>query len=35
MKNKFLYIIIDSVVVACGTPDKKAELEKLRTQNKF
>ena len=32
MKNKFLYIIIASVVVACGTPDKKAELEKLRTQ---
>lgn len=32
MKNKFLYIIIASIVVACGTPDKKAELEKLRTQ---
>ena len=32
MKNKFLYIIIASIVVACSTPDKKAELEKLRTQ---
>lgn len=32
MKNKFLYIIIASIVVACSAPDKKAELEKLRTQ---
>ncbi|MBI3518738.1 MAG: efflux RND transporter periplasmic adaptor subunit [Bacteroidetes bacterium] len=32
MKNKFLYIVIASVIVACSAPDKKAELEKLRTQ---
>ncbi len=32
MKNKFLYIVIASVVVACSSPDKKAELEKLRSQ---
>jgi len=32
MKNKFLYIIIASIVVACSTPDKKAQLEKLRTE---
>ncbi len=32
MKNKFLYIVIASVLFACGTPDKKAELEKLRKQ---
>lgn len=32
MKNKFLYIVIASVIVACSAPDKKAELEKLRSQ---
>jgi RND family efflux transporter MFP subunit len=33
MKTKFLYIALASLVVAsCGAPDKKAELEKLRTE---
>lgn len=32
MKNKFLYIVISSLLFACSAPDKKAELEKLRTQ---
>ncbi len=32
MKNTILFIVIASIVVACSAPDKKAELEKLRTQ---
>lgn len=32
MKNKILYIALTSIIVACSSPDKKAELEKLRTQ---
>jgi membrane fusion protein (multidrug efflux system) len=33
MKNKFLYIALASLVVAsCSAPDKKVELEKLRTE---
>lgn len=32
MKNYIILIIISALFVACGTPDKKAELEKLRTQ---
>lgn len=33
MKNKILYITIATLVAACGaTPDKKAELEKLKKQ---
>lgn len=32
MKNKFLYIILASVIVACSPSDKKAELEKLKKQ---
>ena len=32
MKNTILFIVIASIVLACSAPDKKAELEKLRTQ---
>lgn len=32
MKTTILYITLAAMMVACGTPDKKAELEKLRTQ---
>ena len=32
MKNKFLYISIATLIMACGSPDKKAELEKLKKQ---
>ena len=32
MKNKFLYISIATLMMACGSPDKKAELEKLKKQ---
>jgi RND family efflux transporter MFP subunit len=32
MKNKYLYIVAASVLFACSSPDKKAELEKLRSQ---
>jgi RND family efflux transporter MFP subunit len=32
MKNKFIYIALTVFIVACSAPDKKAELEKLRTQ---
>ena len=32
MKNQLLVIAIASIVISCGTPDKKAELEKLRSQ---
>ncbi|MHB8261968.1 MAG: efflux RND transporter periplasmic adaptor subunit [Bacteroidia bacterium] len=32
MKNKFLYITLSAIIVSCGTPDKKAELEKLKKQ---
>jgi membrane fusion protein (multidrug efflux system) len=30
MKNKLLYISIATLMMACGAPDKKAELEKLK-----
>jgi membrane fusion protein (multidrug efflux system) len=32
MTNKFLYISIATLMMACGAPDKKAELEKLKKQ---
>ncbi len=32
MKNKLLYISIATLIMACGAPDKKAELEKLKKQ---
>lgn len=32
MKTNILYITLAAVMVACSSPDKKAELEKLRTQ---
>lgn len=32
MKTTVLYITLAAMMVACGTPDKKAQLEKLRTQ---
>lgn len=32
MKNNILYIVIASIMLACSAPDKKAELEKLRSQ---
>ncbi len=32
MKNTILFIVISAVLVACGSPDKKAELEKLKAQ---
>lgn len=32
MKTSILYITLAAMMVACGTPDKKAELEKLRSQ---
>jgi membrane fusion protein (multidrug efflux system) len=32
MKTKILYITLAAVMLACGTPDKKAQLEKLRSQ---
>lgn len=32
MKNITLFIIISTIIVACSAPDKKAELEKLRSQ---
>ena len=32
MKNKLLYISIATLLMACGAPDKKAELEKLKKQ---
>jgi membrane fusion protein (multidrug efflux system) len=32
MKNTILFVVIASIVLACSAPDKKAELEKLRTQ---
>lgn len=32
MKNTILIIVISAIFVACSAPDKKAELEKLRTQ---
>jgi len=32
MKNKLLYISIATLMMACGAPDKKAELEKLKKQ---
>lgn len=32
MKNTILFIVISAIFVACGSSDKKAELEKLRTQ---
>ncbi len=32
MKNTILFIVITSIIAACSAPDKKAELEKLRTQ---
>jgi membrane fusion protein (multidrug efflux system) len=32
MKNTILIIVISAIFAACGAPDKKAELEKLRTQ---
>lgn len=32
MKTTILYITLAAMMVACGTPDKKAELEKLRSQ---
>lgn len=32
MKTTILYITLAAIMVACGSPDKKAELEKLRSQ---
>lgn len=32
MKNKFLYITLTVFIAACSAPDKKAELDKLRTE---
>ncbi len=32
MKKTILFFVISSIVVACSSPDKKAELEKLRSQ---
>ena len=32
MKNKLLYISIATLMMACGAPDKKAELDKLKKQ---
>jgi membrane fusion protein (multidrug efflux system) len=32
MKNTILFVVIASIAIACSTPDKKAELEKLRTE---
>jgi len=32
MKNTILFVVIASIVIACSAPDKKAELEKLRTE---
>lgn len=32
MKNKFIYIALTILVAACSAPDKKAELEKLRSE---
>jgi len=32
MKNTILFVVIASIVLACSAPDKKAELEKLRTE---
>lgn len=32
MKNKILYIALSAIIVSCGAPDKKAELEKLKKQ---
>jgi membrane fusion protein (multidrug efflux system) len=32
MTNKLIYISIATLMIACGTPDKKAELEKLKKQ---
>ncbi len=32
MKTTILYITLAAIMVACSTPDKKAELEKLRTE---
>jgi membrane fusion protein (multidrug efflux system) len=32
MKNTILIIVISAIFAACSAPDKKAELEKLRTQ---
>lgn len=32
MKNKFIYIALISLLAACSAPDKKAELEKLKTE---
>ena len=32
MKNKLLYISMATLIIACGAPDKKAELEKLKKQ---
>lgn len=32
MKNAVLYFALTALVVSCGTPDKKAELEKLKKQ---
>jgi RND family efflux transporter MFP subunit len=32
MKNKTIYLAVTMLFAACGTPDKKAELEKLKKQ---
>jgi len=32
MKNTILFFVIASITIACSAPDKKAELEKLRTE---
>ena len=32
MKKTILFFVISSIVVACSSPDKKAELEKLKKQ---
>ncbi|HOZ88199.1 MAG TPA: biotin/lipoyl-binding protein, partial [Bacteroidia bacterium] len=32
MKNKFIYIALTILVAACSAPDKKAELEKLKSE---
>ncbi|MCC6182052.1 MAG: efflux RND transporter periplasmic adaptor subunit [Bacteroidia bacterium] len=32
MKNKFSIILVSALLIACGSPDKKAQLEKLKSQ---
>ncbi len=32
MKNRILFIAISALIISCGSPDKKAELEKLKKE---